>query len=35
MADLIAGTQSYRGLKWRLAKTLEAGLLWRMMTEKP
>jgi menaquinone-9 beta-reductase len=35
MADLIAGRQSYRGLKWRLARTLEAGLLWRMMTEKP
>jgi flavin-dependent dehydrogenase len=25
MADLIAGTQSYRGLKWRLARTLEVG----------
>ena len=31
MADLIAGTQSYRGLKWRLAKTLEVGLLWRLL----
>lgn len=25
MADLIAGTQSYRSLKWRLIKTLELG----------
>jgi geranylgeranyl reductase family protein len=31
MADLVAGTQSYRGLKWRLAKTLEAGLAWRAL----
>ena len=31
MADLIAGTQSYRRLKWRLAKTLEIGLLWRLL----
>ena len=31
MADLIAGTQSYRSLKWRLAKTLEVGLLWRLL----
>lgn len=31
MADLIAGTQSYRSLQWRLAKTLEAGLLWRLL----
>ena len=31
MADLIAGTQSYRSLKWRLAKTLEAGLMWRLL----
>ena len=23
MADLVAGAQSYRGLKWRLARTLE------------
>jgi hypothetical protein len=23
MADLVAGVQSYRGLKWRLARTLE------------
>jgi len=32
MADLIAGTQSYRSLKWRLAKTLEVGLFWRLVT---
>jgi geranylgeranyl reductase family protein len=25
MADLIAGVQSYRGLKWRLARTFEVG----------
>jgi geranylgeranyl reductase family protein len=31
MADLIAGTQSYRGLKWRLAKTFEVGLAWRFL----
>jgi geranylgeranyl reductase family protein len=31
MADLIAGTQSYRGLKWRLTKTFEVGLLWRLL----
>ena len=31
MADLIAGTQSYRGLKWRLARTFEVGLLWRLL----
>ena len=27
MADLVAGEQSYRGLKWRLARTLELGLI--------
>jgi geranylgeranyl reductase family protein len=31
MADLIAGTQGYRDLKWRLAKTLELGLVWQLM----
>jgi flavin-dependent dehydrogenase len=31
MADLIAGTQSYRGLEWRLAKTLEVGLAWELL----
>jgi geranylgeranyl reductase family protein len=29
MADLVAGTQSYRSLKWRLLRTLEPGLAWR------
>jgi geranylgeranyl reductase family protein len=29
MADLVAGEQSYRSLKWRLLKTLEAGIAWR------
>ncbi len=28
MADLVAGRQSYAGLKWRLATTLDAGLAW-------
>jgi geranylgeranyl reductase family protein len=32
MADLVAGTQSYRGLKWRLASTLEFGLAWKALT---
>src|SRR5262249_27094450 len=31
MADLVAGTQSYRGLKWRLASTAEFGLAWKML----
>jgi len=31
MADLVAGQQRYAGLKWRLAKTLEAGLAWRLL----
>jgi flavin-dependent dehydrogenase len=31
MADLVAGTQSYRGLKWRLAETMEFGLAWRLL----
>ena len=31
MADLVAGQQSYAGLKWRLAKTLEAGLAWPLL----
>lgn len=33
MADLVAGLQSYRGLKSRLAATLEVGLAWRLWTE--
>ena len=32
MADLVAGTQSYRGLRRRLAATMEFGLAWRMLT---
>ena len=28
MADLVAGAQSYRGLKWRLVRTFELGLGW-------
>ena len=31
MADLVAGRQSYEGLKWRLARTLEVGLAWRLL----
>jgi menaquinone-9 beta-reductase len=31
MADLIAGRQSYRGLKWRLLRTLEWRLAWQAM----
>lgn len=33
MADLVAGTRPYRGLKWRLAKTCEFGLAWRWWTQ--
>jgi geranylgeranyl reductase family protein len=29
MADLVAGEQSYRSLKWRLAKTMEMRLAWK------
>ena len=32
MADLVAGAQSYRTLKWRLLQTLEVGLAWRALT---
>jgi geranylgeranyl reductase family protein len=31
VADLVAGTQSYRDLKWRLLKTGEFGLAWRLL----
>ena len=31
MADLVAGQQSYRGLKWRLMRTLELGLAAQTM----
>jgi geranylgeranyl reductase family protein len=32
MADLVAGRQSYKTLKWRLLNTLELGLAWRALT---
>lgn len=32
MADLVAGTQTYRGLKWRLLQTLEFGFAWRLLS---
>ena len=31
MADLIAGRQTYAGLQWRLAKTMEVRLAWRAL----
>jgi len=34
MADLIAGRQTYRGLKRRLAATFELGLAWRVLSER-
>jgi flavin-dependent dehydrogenase len=34
MADLIAGRQSYAGLKWRLLRTFEAGLAWRALVRE-
>ena len=32
MADLIAGRQTYAGLRWRLLKTLEWRLAWEALT---
>jgi geranylgeranyl reductase family protein len=32
MADLVAGEQSYADLKWRLIKTLELRVAWRVFT---
>ena len=32
MLDLVAGRQTYRGLKRRLLGTLEMGLMWRALT---
>jgi flavin-dependent dehydrogenase len=32
MADLVAGEQSYADLKWRLIKTLELKVAWRILT---
>jgi geranylgeranyl reductase family protein len=34
MADLVAGAQGYRGLKWRLAKTMEVGLAWKVVQSR-
>ena len=31
MVDLVAGRQSYASLKWRLLKTLEIGLAWKVL----
>ena len=31
MADLVAGAQPYRTLKWRLVATLEVALAWRLL----
>jgi flavin-dependent dehydrogenase len=31
MAELVAGTQPYRTLKWRLAATMEGGVAWRLL----
>ncbi len=32
MADLVAGRQTYAALRWRLLKTFELGLAWRILT---
>jgi geranylgeranyl reductase family protein len=34
MADLIAGRQRYRTLKWRLLKTLEIGIAWQAISAR-
>jgi hypothetical protein len=34
MADLVAGTQGYRGLKWRLARTAEFALAWKLFANR-
>jgi flavin-dependent dehydrogenase len=34
MADLVAGRQSYRSLKWRLARTFEIALAWRALSAR-
>ena len=31
MADLVSGTQNYRSLKWRLVRTAELGLAWKLI----
>jgi geranylgeranyl reductase family protein len=32
MADLISGTQGYHDLQWRLAKTMNVGSAWKLLT---
>jgi hypothetical protein len=32
MADLVAGSQPYKTLEWRLIKTFEVRLAWRALT---
>ena len=34
MADLVAGSQPYAGLTWRLAKTFELGVAWRLIRQR-
>jgi len=34
MADLVAGRQGYADLRWRLVKTLEAGLAWQWLRDR-
>jgi geranylgeranyl reductase family protein len=34
MADLVAGCQPYQSLKWRLLKTGELALAWRLLNDK-
>lgn len=34
MADLLAGAQSYRGLRRRLLRTMEVGLAWRLLIDR-
>lgn len=34
MADVLAGTQSYRGLRRRLLQTMEFGLAWRLVIDR-
>ena len=34
MADLVAGTQNYRSLEWRLLRTFEFGLAWRVLASR-
>ena len=34
-ADLVAGRQPYRTLRWRLLKTLEVGLAWKALARHP